>query len=250
MRRRVSIIVGGVVLAALWWRSQPEAPEPSAPPALERMKARLRAAPAAPLVRRPAPRSLPAPLALPDPEPEVEDELAPEVGRLVVDVVDEEGRSDPRAKVWIAGCDATDEGGGVWTAPDGVTCTVQAYRRDGALYARAHESVEIVGGDTAYAQVELPSARTGGLGVQVAWDGDAIRVVRIIPGTPAERQGLEVGDRIVEVDGVPVTELGVRGFIARMTGPEGTDVHFVLSYEDDEGAVEEELAITRAFFDT
>ena len=250
MRRRHAAIVGVAILGVLGWFlwPEPEVAEPADPPALARMKKRIRAVPKRAPRLAPAPLSAPvdAPLALPVPE----DELAAEVGRLVVDVTDEEGRSDPRARVWVAGCQAEGVGDGMWRAPDGALCRIEARRRDGALYARAVEAVAVVGGDTTYVQLELPSARTGGLGVQVAWDGGAIRVQRVIPGTPAALQGLEAGDRIVEVDGVPVGELGVQGFIARMTGPEGTDVHFVLEYEDEEGVIEEEVAITRAFFDT
>lgn len=252
MRKRVAAIAGVAVLGALWlfWPQGPEpVPEPD-PPALEQMKARIRsvkARPRAPRLPLPpvSPVQEPTELALPQPET-----LAEGWGRLVVDVVDEEGRSDPRAMLWVTNCMADPDGRGVWKVYEGTKCDVQARRRDGALFARAGQLVAVPSGETTYVQLELPATRTGGLGVQIAWDDGAIRVERIFPGTPADREGLEVGDRIIEVDGVPVAELGLEGFVKTMTGPEGSDVHFVLEYEDEEGVIEEELAITRAFFDT
>lgn len=256
MRKRVAAIAGVAVLGALWlfWPRAEEPVEPD-PPALAQLKERIRTAKARPLHDRPLHRR-PPPLPVEEPEVETplalpeEEELAPGWGRLVVDVVDEQGRSDPRANLWVTDCMAEPDGRGVWKVNEATTCDVQARRRDGALFARAGERVAVPAGDTTYLQLELPSARTGGLGVQIAWDGGAIRVDRVFPGTPAALEGLEAGDRIVEVDGVPVTELGLEGFVQAMTGPEGTDVHFVLEYEDEEGVIAEELAITRAFFDT
>ena len=41
-------------------------------------------------------------------------------------------------------------------------------------------------------------------------DGEALRIARVVPGSPAEKAGLREGDRITHIDGVPVWERGCR----------------------------------------
>jgi carboxyl-terminal processing protease len=60
------------------------------------------------------------------------------------------------------------------------------------------------------------SGNTVGIGVMTQQDGDALVILRVIPGAPAEGAGLVAGDRILEVDGKKVE--GTRG----IAGPEGT----------------------------
>ena len=53
---------------------------------------------------------------------------------------------------------------------------------------------------------------------------DPIEVVGIIPGTPAEKAGIKVGDKIVTVDGTDVTNLQTDEVANRVRGQEGTQV--------------------------
>jgi carboxyl-terminal processing protease len=76
-----------------------------------------------------------------------------------------------------------------------------------------------------------------------------VRVAEVVPLTPAWDAGLESGDVIVEVDGTPAGLLSLSDFQAVMTGPEGTEVDFVVEYEADTGFVEEEVTAARAFLD-
>jgi C-terminal processing protease CtpA/Prc len=62
---------------------------------------------------------------------------------------------------------------------------------------------------TKLADGEHPSLELIGIGVQLAADGDALRVQRVIAGGGAAAAGIVVGDRLVAVDGVSVTPLGV-----------------------------------------
>jgi hypothetical protein len=165
---------------------------------------------------------------------------------LVVDVVDEAGRPEDRARVTVNGCVVRGASDGVFRVEPG-TCVVQAWRRDGSLLARSDEVVvNVEPGDAPYVQLELESTRTGGLGVSIMPSDDGIRVVAVVPGSPAAELGLQPGDVILQVDGVDTLELDMQGFIQTMTGPEGTDVDFVVRYPDGE---EEALAITRRFID-
>jgi len=113
---------------------------------------------------------------------------------------------------------------------------------------------EVVGVDVrpmAEVEVELvvPRERTGGLGVAITAHPDGIQAMKVYPGTPAWEMGLETGDVIVEVDGLPTAALTLDEFIEVMTGPEGTDVAFVLGWETDTGWGEEDLVLTRAYLD-
>lgn len=126
-------------------------------------------------------------------------------------------------------------------------CTVEVWREDGLLRARS-EALELTlsPGQVQRVSLTLPAERTGGLGVQIAAHPEGIRVVRVIPGSPAERFGLNVDDIIVEVDGMPTTELALEEFVDTMTGPEGSRVAFRVTWEGDTGRLAEDLVLERA----
>ena len=64
----------------------------------------------------------------------------------------------------------------------------------------------------------------GGLGMLVELVRDTATVVRVYPQTPAEGAGVQVGDRIVEVDGRGVTGLPLDRVTDQLVGPQGTPV--------------------------
>jgi carboxyl-terminal processing protease len=81
---------------------------------------------------------------------------------------------------------------------------------EGDLYQKAIEGMLQELGDphtvfmTAdeYAQLHLQtSGEYGGLGIQIAPREGYITAVGVLPGTPAERAGIRVGDALVEIDG-------------------------------------------------
>ncbi len=63
-----------------------------------------------------------------------------------------------------------------------------------------------------------PTLELVGVGLQLVADEDVLRVVAVIPGGGAEAAGIAVGDGVVAVDGVAVTETGLEGAIARIRG--------------------------------
>lgn len=63
-----------------------------------------------------------------------------------------------------------------------------------------------------------------GLGVELKADNDALLIVRVIPGSPAEESGLRAGDRIVAVDGQTTTDLSTDSAADLLQGPEGSFV--------------------------
>lgn len=64
----------------------------------------------------------------------------------------------------------------------------------------------------------------GGLGITIEKQGDYVIVVSPIEGTPAYKQGILAGDRIVKVNGENIVGLTSEDAIKRMRGEKGTDV--------------------------
>lgn len=68
----------------------------------------------------------------------------------------------------------------------------------------------------------------GGLGIQVTQDGDKIKVISPIEGTPAERAGVQPGDLITHLDRKAITGLSLREAVHAMRGPPGTPILLTL----------------------
>ena len=77
------------------------------------------------------------------------------------------------------------------------------YRKatDGLL-AELHDPYSVLLVEDDYKQLtETTTGNYGGLGIQIDVRDGWITVVAPLPDTPAERAGIETGDRIIEVDG-------------------------------------------------
>ncbi len=70
-----------------------------------------------------------------------------------------------------------------------------------------------------YAQIE---GNFVGLGVELKAHNSALRIVRVIPGSPAEQSGIKAGDLIVAVDGRPLQPLSTEEAANLLRGEEGT----------------------------
>lgn len=66
--------------------------------------------------------------------------------------------------------------------------------------------------------------RFSGVGLSVTEVKPGLRVVKVFPGSPAERAGIGIGDTIVSVDGRSIAGLDSVAATARIKGPEGTEV--------------------------
>ncbi|HEU4569010.1 MAG TPA: S41 family peptidase, partial [Gemmatimonadales bacterium] len=73
-------------------------------------------------------------------------------------------------------------------------------------------------------QRETIGNRYGGLGMSVEQEGDSILVGRVFPNTPAAQSGFQSGDRIVTVEGEPMTGRGLDAVTSRLRGQVGTPV--------------------------
>jgi len=80
----------------------------------------------------------------------------------------------------------------------------------------------------------LDPARIGGIGVMIQPDAATgfVRITYVVPGTPAERAGLAVGDLITAVNGSPTKGLAVEGVSALLRGKAGTVVSVTVARPD------------------
>ncbi len=99
-----------------------------------------------------------------------------------------------------------------------------------------------------YLQANLPlDGEYEGIGAWVDADGEFLTIISAMPGSPAERGGLQPGDQVIGVDGVDVTGLDGNLVIRKVLGPAGTSVR--LTIRRDAVANPIELEITREKID-
>ena len=89
-------------------------------------------------------------------------------------------------------------------------------------------------------------APVSGIGVTIFQPepGQPIEVIGVIGGTPAERAGVKIGDKIMKVNGEDVSALTTEEVATRVKGPEGTSVTVTFL----RGANEITLTMSRARF--
>ena len=78
---------------------------------------------------------------------------------------------------------------------------------------------------------EQRAAREGfeGLGITLEYADDEVRVTAIVPGSPAEREGIMLGDRLTAIEGVPTASLTRTDVVQRLRGAAGSRVQITLA---------------------
>jgi carboxyl-terminal processing protease len=71
---------------------------------------------------------------------------------------------------------------------------------------------------------ELTTGSFSGIGVWLKQKNGDFEIISVLPSSPALEAGLENGDVIRSVDGEPVDQMTVDEAVARIKGPEGTEV--------------------------
>jgi len=77
-----------------------------------------------------------------------------------------------------------------------------------------------------------------GIGVEVAPGKEGVSVVRRMPNSPAERAGIQTGDVIVKIDGIAVDPADLDSAIARMRGPEGSQIRLAVRRDGSSSLLE------------
>jgi len=74
----------------------------------------------------------------------------------------------------------------------------------------------------------------GGIGGLVSLDSLGVRLVDVEQGTPLEMSGIEAGDTITTIDGVPAAELPMNELLLRLRGDAGTTVQLRIRTDSGE----------------
>ncbi len=69
-----------------------------------------------------------------------------------------------------------------------------------------------------------------GIGAEVEIRRDGSLIVKPMPGSPAERAGLRLGDVILEVDGESIAGFSLLEAVAKIRGPKGTTVRLLVKH--------------------
>jgi len=77
------------------------------------------------------------------------------------------------------------------------------------------------------------SGQFGGLGVEVALEEGAIKVISPLDGTPAARAGIKAGDMIIRLDKTLVKGLTLKEAVTMMRGKKGTSIVLTVLRQDD-----------------
>jgi hypothetical protein len=78
------------------------------------------------------------------------------------------------------------------------------------------------------AEGEEPRVELVGIGIQLSAHGEALAINGVVAGGGAAEAGLTRGDEILEVEGRPVSELGLSGAVEAIRGPEGSSVRLTI----------------------
>lgn len=137
----------------------------------------------------------------------------------------------------VVGCGEsveTEEDGSFVLATAQGSCALAAWWRDGAL-SRQGAPVRL----TPFAaqsglELVLDDREIAGIGIGLQAGDGVIGVAHVVPGSPAEREGIEAGDVILAIDGESTEDLDVQAFSERALGTVGSTVLLVLVGEDGE----------------
>ena len=86
-----------------------------------------------------------------------------------------------------------------------------------------------------------------GIGAVVTMEDGELTVISPIRGTPAERQGIKAGDRILEINGEATSGMTLTEAVLKIRGPKGTAVTLLILHRGETEPVE--IEITRAEID-
>ena len=95
---------------------------------------------------------------------------------------------------------------------------------------------------------EQLSGEYSGVGIEITERDNMIVVRDVFANSPAARAGIQPGDVLLAVDGIPVSELGLAGVVQHVRGPEGTVVTLVLQRVGEASPLEVRLVRSKVRF--
>ena len=81
----------------------------------------------------------------------------------------------------------------------------------------------------------------GGLGIQVSYEDNSVKVISPIDNTPASRAGIQSLDRIITINGEPTANMDLEGAVDRMRGKPGSSITIEVLREGEEGLLKFKL---------
>lgn len=72
-------------------------------------------------------------------------------------------------------------------------------------------------------EVETKGSFTG-IGIEITVKDSILTVVSPIEGTPAHEKGLQAGDRIIKIQGIPTKDMSLMEAVKQLRGPKGSEV--------------------------
>ena len=89
-----------------------------------------------------------------------------------------------------------------------------------------------------------------GIGIEISKPKGMLTVSSLLPDTPAYRAGLDAGDVIECVDGIPTKDMSLMCAVKKITGPKGTKVNLTIKREGEQEAKPMELVRDRIIVPT
>ena len=126
--------------------------------------------------------------------------------------------------------DQTDPAKLMKSAADGMTSTLDPYTE----YMPEEEVAEFE---------MMTTGKYGGVGSLIRQKGDYVRFAEPYKGCPADRAGIKIGDRIIEIDGESAKGMSVDQISRRLKGDPGTEVRLKVARLVDDSVMN--LSLTR-----
>ena len=79
-------------------------------------------------------------------------------------------------------------------------------------------------------QVET-SGEFGGLGIEITIRDDLLTIISPLEGTPADKAGIQAGDRIVAIEGETTKNINIYDAVKKLRGKPGTEVTITIMRE-------------------
>jgi carboxyl-terminal processing protease len=79
----------------------------------------------------------------------------------------------------------------------------------------------------------ITSGKYGGVGISIGIRGDNVTVVEVLDGYSAQRQGIRIGDILIEAAGIPITPENMEDISSLVKGKPGTEVELKVLRNSD-----------------